>query len=456
MDGILEELNSEYPCRSAQIEELYNLFSNEEDPYPNAVYVYGGPSTGKTSIITSLLSKLKVKYAYINLFECYTSKILFEKILNNIAHHADNSAELPHAKCDNLMEFLNNLNKYSSHIDLNRWVFVMDKAEQLRNMDFNLLPSFLRLPELSGFSVSVILVSEIVFQKYYAKLNVVEPIKVYLPQYNKDQLLDILASDSNDHGLELVSNYDEFYRNYLNVFLSVFYRACRDLSELKYMAKLNFPKYCEPVLRMEKKANDSIGLWRHIAPILKSSLEVLYLRISTIDEENCYESSSNKSAITQPQKQSTFSKEKLAQSLELPFYAKYLLIAAYLASYNPAKEDKRLFVKYHGKKRKTMNDVKSKSKTSEELSTQLGPKSFNFDRLLAIFYAILDEKVSFNNNLLVQVSSLVELQLLSSHSDNYNLEAQKYKCNVDFDFIQTVAKMVGFSIRKYLVDFSHI
>ena len=30
--------------------------------------------------------------------------------------------------------------------------------------------------------------------------------------------------------------------------------------------------------------------------------------------------------------------------IELPFYGKYLLIAAYLASYNPAKCDKRFFV----------------------------------------------------------------------------------------------------------------
>ncbi|EDS29039.1 origin recognition complex subunit [Culex quinquefasciatus] len=41
--------------------------------------------------------------------------------------------------------------------------------------------------------------------------------------------------------------------------------------------------------------------------------------------------------------------KRLAQNLELPFYAKFLLIAAYLASHNPAKEDKRLFMKYHGK-----------------------------------------------------------------------------------------------------------
>ena len=36
-------------------------------------------------------------------------------------------------------------------------------------------------------------------------------------------------------------------------------------------------------------------------------------------------------------------------SVELPFFSKFLLISAYLASYNPVKSDKRFFMKHHGK-----------------------------------------------------------------------------------------------------------
>ena len=35
----------------------------------------------------------------------------------------------------------------------------------------------------------------------------------------------------------------------------------------------------------------------------------------------------------------------VVSSLELPYYSKYLLLAAYIASYNPAKTDKRFFSK---------------------------------------------------------------------------------------------------------------
>jgi hypothetical protein len=44
-------------------------------------------------------------------------------------------------------------------------------------------------------------------------------------------------------------------------------------------------------------------------------------------------------------------------TVELPFYSKFLMIAAYLASYNPQKTDKRFFVKHHGKQRKTAQMV---------------------------------------------------------------------------------------------------
>lgn len=52
------------------------------------------------------------------------------------------------------------------------------------------------------------------------------------------------------------------------------------------------------------------------------------------------------------------------QKLELPYYTKYLLIAAYLASHNDAKIDKRLFVKNHGKQKKRVQNIRAKATVS--------------------------------------------------------------------------------------------
>ncbi|XP_060528479.1 origin recognition complex subunit 5 [Cylas formicarius] len=439
MEAKLRELKETFPGRESQIDQLYSFFGYKDEPFPPSVYIYGGPSTGKSTVVTALLHCLEIRYAVVNMVECYNPRILFESILNQLSgHEIDPKIGTPYARCDNFMDFCNHLQTIGDNIDLSESVVLIDKAEELRSME-QLLPAFLRFDELTDIPITVIFLSDIVFEKYYYKLNVVEPIKMHFPQYSKEELSTILAMDF-DYVRTLIDNEFEFgpdfYRNYLNVFLSVFYRVCRDLSELRHMSRINFVKYCEPVINKRHKPEDVMALWRHISPILKNSLEVLYLRVSSNSETKLLTS--------------------VAHNIELPFYAKYLLIAAYLASYNPTKDDKRLFMKLHGKKVKTKTDVKKKSKVSEQLNTQMGPKPFTFDRLLAIFYSILDDKVGFNNHILVQISSLVRLQLLSQVSDTYALDGRKYKCNVNFECIQSVAKMVGFNIRKYLSDFSHM
>ena len=60
-------------------------------------------------------------------------------------------------------------------------------------------------------------------------------------------------------------------------------------------------------------------------------------------------------------------------TIELPFYSKFLLIAAFLASYNPAKSDKRFFQKHHGKQRKTSSSIRAKERMNSQLT---GPKTF--------------------------------------------------------------------------------
>ncbi|GJQ75692.1 hypothetical protein Trydic_g17766 [Trypoxylus dichotomus] len=451
--GTIENLRRCYPGRQAQINLLFHLFRYEDEPIPDTVFIHGCSATGKSTVTVATLNACNISCAVVNLIECYTSKILFETILNKLTGHViDPVKAQPYARCDNMMDFIYNLRTYAKERDLSRSVIILDKAERLRTMDANILAGFLRLRELCDFSISlgVVFISELPFQKYYFRGNIVEPLKIHFPQYNIKELDEILSLDFDNCMNIIRNNCDDpteidlnLYKSYIHIFLSVFYRNCRDLNELKYISRMNFLNYCAPLINGKCKVSNAKALWTNISPILKSSLDNLYLRVSNRSDDLTI------SHIK-------FSSKNLAQTLELPFYGKYLLIAAYLASYNSPKDDKRLFVKHHGRKTKTLKDVKAKSKVSEQLSTQLGPKAFSFDRLIAIFYAILDDKVNFNNNLLAQLSSLVELQLLTAVSDGCNLDGQKYKCTVGFDVIHGISTMVEFNIRKYLSDFSHM
>lgn len=86
-------------------------------------------------------------------------------------------------------------------------------------------------------------------------------------------------------------------------------------------------------------------------------------------------------------------------ALDLPYYAKYFLIAAYIASFNPPIYDRQLFVKASNKKRK----LKIPKKSENSIRELVGPKTFSLDRLLAIFYAIIEENTNMTANLLAQV-----------------------------------------------------
>lgn len=441
MDQVLISLNTSLPCRQNEIQKLFNLFAYKDDPYVPNVFVCGGPSTGKSVTVTTVLEKISVKYCVVNLIECYSNKILFETILNKLHNHTlDPKNPVPVVKCDIVMDFIYHLQVDLPKINEKNFVIVLDKAEELRNMSSNLFGIFFKLKELSKQPVTVIFISEVVFENFFNQTII--PVKIFFPQYSRSDLLTILSLDEDNVKYLLAHHYQkeinfslEFYQNYLNLFLSLFYRTTRNLSELRRMSRINFLKYCEPVAYGINKMENSVALWRNISSVLKNSLEELHVQVDT--EKLSQTKSHNQDMVA---------------VLELPYYAKFLLIAAYLASYNSTKEDKRLFMKFHGKKKATTK-TKIQRKIVKELNVQLGPSPFTLDRLLAIFYSIIDHKVGFNNNLLVQVSSLVELKFLLTVSDNTTIDSQKYKCNLTFDFIQEISKMMGFNIRKYLYDY---
>lgn len=83
--------------------------------------------------------------------------------------------------------------------------------------------------------------------------------------------------------------------------------------------------------------------------------------------------------------------------LDLPLAAKYLLVSAYCASYNPIKTDVRLFGRGTGPdgRRRKGGAVRragyGKARVGKVPQRLLGPKSFPLDRLIAMFAALYTE-----------------------------------------------------------------
>ncbi|KAJ8391091.1 hypothetical protein AAFF_G00097120 [Aldrovandia affinis] len=431
-DERLRVVTKRLPCREAQASTLLALMGEpEQHSYPS-IFIYGHTATGKSHVTQTLLRELELPHAVVSCVECVSSGLLFEQVL--LAFFSS-SLTLPRSPC--LSDFVRLYRQLCAQLPATQTRYiVLDRAELLRDMDANLLPGFLRLQELVEDNVTVILLSEIVWDKFRPNTGCFEPLLLHFPNYSKAELQEILAQDSHP------SYSPELYSSYINILLGVFYSVCRDLRELRHLAALNFPKFCEPLETGEAKEKDTHKLWRNIEPHLKRAMQTVYLRdVSSVQWEQ----------QQQTEERETGGLKGLSahDHVELPYYSKFLLIAAYLASYNPARTDRRFFLKHHGKIKKT-NFMKKHEKTSNHL---LGPKPFPLDRLLAIFYSVVDSRVAPTASVFSQISSLVTLQLLSQVSHDDQLDAPKYKCAVSLDFIRAIARTVSFDIVRYLYDF---
>lgn len=83
----------------------------------------------------------------------------------------------------------------------------------------------------------------------------------------------------------------------------------------------------------------------------------------------------------------------------------------------------------------------------------IGPKPFQLDRLMAIFYSIVEGGASSSANILSQLSSLVTLNLLAKVSGDDQIDTPKYKCLVSLDFAMSVAKQVDMDMGEYLYEY---
>lgn len=156
---------------------------------------------------------------------------------------------------------------------------------------------------------------------------------------------------------------------------------------------------------------------------------------------------------------------ELNSTTELPFCGKYLLIAAYLASYNSQKTDKRFFSRLQGDKQSKRG--KAASAFAKQDKQMAGPKKFTFERLYQLYHALIglngikeemDEMKtrSPTNQLFQQFQTFVSAKLIlvadSAASFSPCSSSSKY-CISDFiteQFIKKLAETLDLKLDEYL------
>lgn len=289
--------------------------------------------------------------------------------------------------CDNLCDFVRHLAE-GLPAALPAYI-VVDQAERLRSL--GLLGALMRLRELTGRLLCCVLLSRAPWEKFRGSGSS-SLYRIHFPQYTASELSRLLGGES--------------------LLPTVLSGTTLSLRELQHAAA-----------SMAATSDGEGTSWRKdMTSRLRQGLRSVYIR----------EASGSQQALR----------------IELPFHARFLLLAAYLASYNPPGTDRRFFVKARGPRGK-------RQRKANHLSQHLlGPKQFPLNRLVAIFHAIVDEQVAPSAVTLAQVESLVSLRLLARVSREEQLSAPRYKCLVDLDFIRAVARTVAFDIVGHLNDFA--
>lgn len=363
----MEKVLIKYPWREELLNKLAKLYQYPDHGFPQFVYLLGFEDQ-MAEILKLYFSTLKkTKSVVIDATECYSSKVLFDLVLNGLKE-----TEEPETRADDMNDFLDDLSQLDQELN---YIIAIENAQKLRDLDFNVLPVFVKLSEFTSLNISCILSSCIPLEKMHPKLALSNAIKIQIPPLNKVDLIKIFLQEypafkvkifaqntkalktkeeEEEKVLKILKNLDEeFYENYLTIFFGVFYKVCRDLKELRFMCKKCYHLYYAPILSGEININDIKGLWKNISNPMQQYLTHLHSRINT-------QSKSNQATIEPAENQVVQS--KFSHVIELPYYTKYLLIAAFLASHNDPKADKRLFMKHHGKQRKKAHDIQKQAK----------------------------------------------------------------------------------------------
>ncbi|KAF8412236.1 hypothetical protein HHK36_000196 [Tetracentron sinense] len=404
----LDSLLSNFPGRRIQILELLRLLGPPNSPLL-PLFIYGGSSTGKTSIVLQIFRHLNRPFVYSSCRTCYNPRILFESTLNQLLLHRRKvvNGYSSAKRCERPADFVNYLREALNDVLTNlkghlrksssekleergngRMIYlIFDNVELVREWDKSSgithllfeLYDILKMPE-----VGLIFISSTSPDTYYSSAGVVEPIPVLFPDYTEDVLCQIFMRNQANPKL---------YSSFLDVILRPFCRITRRVDELSTAFSPLFKKYCEPLSDLGVVPSEDMKrrLFCHLQPHIAASLNEIF----KFESQPSLEAEANKEKFT---RKCNMRKVEGGEAFdEMDFHistsAKYLLISAFLASRNPATLDASLFDSTGGsdnRKRRRKSSGKSieQKESAEQELLMKGPGSFPLERLLAIFQCI--------------------------------------------------------------------
>ncbi|WOG89167.1 hypothetical protein DCAR_0208403 [Daucus carota subsp. sativus] len=484
-----DDLFSSLPGRRGVILELIRLLGPLNSKMI-PLFLYGGISTGKTTTVLQIFRHLKRPFVYVSCRTCYSPRILFETILNQLLLHRKNEGNgySSAKRCEKPADFVNHLRdalvnvinglkektERSSSKKSVKWVkgnmiyLIIDNLEFVRDWDksLSILPFLYKLYDLLKMpELGLIFISSASPDTYYSDTGYEEPIPLYFSDYTEEDLRQIFLRNQLNPKL---------YASFLDVVLKPFSRVTRRVDEISTAFSQLFKIYCEPLQDQTVVPNEEMKrrLFSHLQPHIAPSLNETF-RVPSL----CSENTANKDTFKRKVSGNKLGVPDISEEIDfhMSVCAKYLLISAFLASRNPATLDASLFDSTGGAAtRKRKRKASEKSMEQKDIADQellmKGPGTFPLERLLAIFqcitsvaeYSLEEEElgnggsgggagdVGLMSDVLLQLSSLCSANFISKGSSCPLEGSTRYRCTVDENMVLKVARSMKFPLSKYL------
>ncbi|TBU58295.1 origin recognition complex subunit 5 C-terminus-domain-containing protein [Dichomitus squalens] len=424
-----------------------------------------------------------------------------------------------------------------------RMVLIVERAERLKDNLPDLVVPLTRLAEMSQVEITTIFVSEVQWQNIRPSLRASpEPYYIDVPRLSKQATIDLLASsfppaipESSTSRATHVAAYHPSLKPLYAHFLASVYSICgpftHDPLELSYIAAARWPGFVQPILDAHRQqlqedaesataadADDPdaegdledpheippvdedarIRLLRLFTPSLTAALDTLYPRLTnaahwarvhapppdllTIHLGHAPEALVAQAAANAASIRASAPGLTEAGIDALPRMAKFVLVAAFVASTNPARSDLRMFgrgLDERAKRRRRKAGTPRKPKpgttgTAVKLPQRLlGPLAFPLDRMIAILGVLLEENDADTRPVAPQytlpgeytemeiarvavyanIAELASMRLLVRISPVDSLDrTPTFKCGIGYDLATKLARSIGIMLNDLVYE----
>ncbi|THH05550.1 hypothetical protein EW145_g4711 [Phellinidium pouzarii] len=510
--------NMSLPSQDDLVHEFQSILPEE---FPSFVFVRDAFAVGRTSailrdVLTSLAENTSesgnLAFVVANCVACFTQRLLFDTILDSLATLYPPDSEkriaetLVNHRNDSLDGFLHCLRSFFSemgsysedagaakHYGFSKVVLVFKRAERLRDSLPKLIIPLTRLQELTGNNITTVFLTDTEWEYITPSSgSLVDPYRIAVNPPDKEDIIQWICSTfPDDESPESITYYNPSLKSLFYHFLETVYDVCApfttDPKELAYISSARWPGFVSPVLEDWKSQasgpylgpseESRVRLMRLFSPSLTLAVESLYPRTMGASEWSIINSFPEGFSLSQSFGRHLPSLAMPSEDivLELSVMSMFITLSAFLASYNPAKTDYRMFGRGADerlrRKRKGGGTKKSRPGTIAKLPQRLiGPMSFPYDRLISILGSLLQEYdeskqlgqpfediVSLKAETDVyrvqtsaSIRELVSLRVLHRATVQDKLEVASFKCGIEYDQALLLARKVGVPLNDLL------